>query len=163
MNTIARDQDTPEFQQLLKARQRVYSDATRYQILQLVLTVALPVAGAVSWRSRIRRPGPHVALYGLIATALDVTWMDRVQRRLLKVAAKISEEFDCRLLKMPWNSFVAGKREDAEIVGRRRSAVERRRIQRCRLVHRRRSDRAALNGSVGLAAADEPSIRTPPH
>ena len=43
MNTIARDQDTPEFQRLLKARQRVYSDATRYQILQLTLTVVLPV------------------------------------------------------------------------------------------------------------------------
>jgi hypothetical protein len=35
MNTIAHDQDTPEFQRLLKARQRVYADATRYQILQI--------------------------------------------------------------------------------------------------------------------------------
>lgn len=59
---------------------------------------------------------PYVALYGLIATALDVMWVDRMQRRLLKVAAKISEEFDCTLLKMPWNSFVAGKRGDAETI-----------------------------------------------
>jgi energy-converting hydrogenase Eha subunit E len=115
MNTIGRDQDTPEFQQLLKARQRVYSDATRYQILQMMLTVELPVAGAVL-ALVYQEARPYVALYGLIATALDVTWIDRMQRRLLKVAAKISEEFDCGLLKMPWNSFVAGKREDAEVV-----------------------------------------------
>src|SRR5438552_2149401 len=115
MNTIARDQDTPEFQRLLKARQRVYADATRYQILQMTLTVVLPVAGAVL-AFAYPEARPYVALYGLIATALDVTWVDRRQRWLLKVAAKISEEFDCSLLKMPWNSFVAGKREDAEVV-----------------------------------------------
>jgi hypothetical protein len=115
MNTIARDQDTAEFQRLLKARQRVYSDATLYQILQIVLTVVVSVAGAML---ALAYPGarPYVALYGLIATALDVMWVDRVQRRMLKVAAKISEELDCRLLQMPWNSFVAGKREDAEVV-----------------------------------------------
>jgi hypothetical protein len=114
MNTIAQDQDTPKFQRLLKARQRVYSDATRYQILQMTLTVALPVVGAILALAN-QEARPYVALYGLIATALDVMWVDRMQRRLLKVAAKISEEFDCGLLKMPWNSFVAGKREDAEV------------------------------------------------
>jgi hypothetical protein len=115
MNTISRDQDTPEFQRLLKARQRVYSDATRYQILQMVLTVALPIAGA-ALALAFQEARPYVALYGLIATALDVMWIDRIQRQLLKVAAKISEEFDCILLKMPWNSFVAGKREDVETI-----------------------------------------------
>jgi hypothetical protein len=115
MNTIDHDQDTPELQRLLKARQRIYADATRYQSLQIAITVVLPVLGAVL---SFLRPEtrPYVALYGLIATACDTTWIDRMQRRLLKVAAKVSEEFDCLLLKMPWNSFVAGKREDAEVV-----------------------------------------------
>lgn len=115
MNSIAQEQDLPVFQRLLKARQRIYSDATRYQILQMTLTVVLPVVGAVL-AFAYPQTRPYVALYGLIATALDVTWVDRMQRRLLKVAAKVSEEFDCGLLKMPWNSFVAGKREDAEVV-----------------------------------------------
>ena len=115
MNTIAQDQDSPEFQRLLKARQRVYSEATRYQILQLMLTVALPVIGAVLAFS-YSPARPYVACYGLIATGLDAMWVDRMQRRLLKVAAKISEEFDCGVLKMQWNAFVAGKREDAEVV-----------------------------------------------
>ncbi|MGJ4950041.1 S-4TM family putative pore-forming effector [Bradyrhizobium sp. HKCCYLS20291] len=115
MNTIAHDQDTPAFHRLLKARQRVYSDATRYQVLQIVLTVVLPAFGAIL---AFLRPEsrPYVALYGLIATAFDTMWIDRMQRRLLKIAAKISEEFDCGVLKIPWNSFVAGKREDAEVI-----------------------------------------------
>lgn len=115
MNTISHDQDAPPFQRLLKARQRVYADATRYQILQMALTVVLPVAGAMLAFVH-EEARPYVALYGLIATAADVMWIDRMQRRLLKVAAKISEEFDCGALKMPWNSFVAGKREDAEVI-----------------------------------------------
>lgn len=115
MNTIARDQDTTGYLRLLKARQRVYSDATRYQILQMILTVVLPVVGAVLALA-YPEARPYVALYGLIATALDVMWVDRMQRRLLKGAAKISEEFDCGILKMPWNSFVAGRREDAETI-----------------------------------------------
>ncbi|MCG6205838.1 S-4TM family putative pore-forming effector [Rhodopseudomonas sp. HC1] len=115
MNTIAHDQDSPEFQRLLKARQRIYGDATRCQLLQIIITVVLPVAGAVLAFVH-EEARPYVALYGLIATALDVTWIDRIQRRLLKVAAKISEEFDCGVLKMPWNSFVVGKREDVEVI-----------------------------------------------
>lgn len=115
MNTIAHDQDSAPFQRFLKARQRVYADATRYQVLQLLLTVMLPVGGAIL-AFRYPESRPYVALYGLIATGLDVMWIDRAQRRTLKVAAKISEEFDCGVLKMPWNVFVAGKREDAETV-----------------------------------------------
>lgn len=115
MNTIAYDQDTAPFQRLLKARQRIYSDATRYQILQFILTVVLPVCGAVL-AFFFPQARPWVAIYGLVATALDVMWIDRAQRRTLKVAATVSEEFDCGVLKMPWNVFVAGKREDAETV-----------------------------------------------
>lgn len=115
MNTIAQDQDTPEFQRLLKARQRIYSDATFYQIFQLILTVGLPVLGAAL--GFLYAPArPYVAIYGLVATALDVMWVDRAQRKLLKVAARISEQFDCGVLKMPWNVFVAGRPEDEEVI-----------------------------------------------
>ncbi|WP_024343160.1 S-4TM family putative pore-forming effector [Bradyrhizobium japonicum] len=66
MNEIAHDQDAPEFQRLLKARQRVYSYATHYQILQIILTVVVPVAGAMlAFAHQAARR--YVALYGLIA------------------------------------------------------------------------------------------------
>jgi hypothetical protein len=115
MNTIALDQDSPRFQKLLMARQKFYADATALQILQLITTVVIPVAGAVLavFAPQARA---YVALYGLVVTALDVMWIDREQRRVLKIAAKISEEFDCGVLQMPWNVFTAGKRVDVETV-----------------------------------------------
>lgn len=115
MNTIAHDQDTPANQRLLKARQCIYSDASRYQVLQLFLTVMLPVGGAVI-AFLYPQTRPYVAIYGLIATALDVMWIDRAQRRTLRVASRITEQFDCEVLKLPWNVFVAGRREDEEVI-----------------------------------------------
>jgi hypothetical protein len=72
MSTIAQDQDSPEFQRLLKARQRVYLEATRYQILQLMLTVALPVIGAVLAFS-YSPTRPYVACYGLMTKPAIIT------------------------------------------------------------------------------------------
>jgi hypothetical protein len=48
--------------------------------------------------------------------ALDLLWLDRSLRGKLKVAARISEDFDCGVLKMPWNNFAAGRRVDEEKV-----------------------------------------------
>lgn len=115
MNTIAKDQDLPAFQRVLKARQKIYADATVLQVTQFLTTVVFPVAGAIL--GTLYSPArPYVALYGLIVTALDVLWLDRSLRGKLKIAARISEEFDCGVLKMPWNSFAAGKRVDEEKV-----------------------------------------------
>jgi hypothetical protein len=115
MNTIAKDQDSPEYQRLLKARQKTYADATSLQVTQLVMTVLLSVAGAVL--GTLYAPArSYVALYGLIVTALDVMWLDRSQRAKLKVAARISEAFDCGVLKMQWNAFASGKPVDAETI-----------------------------------------------
>ena len=66
MNAIAKDQDSPEYQRLLKARQKTYADATSLQVTQLVMTVLLPVAGAVL--GTLYAPArSYVALYGLIS------------------------------------------------------------------------------------------------
>lgn len=113
MNTIAKDQDLPASQRVLKARQKIYADATVLQVTQFLATVVFPVAGAIL--GTLYSPArPYVALYSLIVTALDVLWLDRSLRGKLKMAARISEEFDCGVLKMSWNSFSAGKRVDEE-------------------------------------------------
>jgi hypothetical protein len=115
VNTIAQDQNSPPFQRLLKARQRVDREATRLQMVQLIATVLLPIAGA-ALATFVASSRPWVALYGLIVTVLDVFWIDRSQRERSKVAAKISEKFDCGVLKLPWNAFVVGKPVNAETV-----------------------------------------------
>jgi hypothetical protein len=115
MNTIREDQNSPPFQRLLRARQHVYWEATRLQIAQLIATVLLPVTGA-ALATFVATSRPWVALYGLVVTVLDVFWIDRSQRDRLKVAAKISEKFDCGLFRLPWNAFIAGKPANAETV-----------------------------------------------
>jgi hypothetical protein len=115
VNTIGEDQNSPPFQRLLKARQRVYQEATRLQIAQLIATVLLPLAGA-ALATFVASSRPWVALYGLIVTVLDVFWIDRSQRDRSKVAAKISEKFDCGVLQLPWNAFVVGKPVNAETI-----------------------------------------------
>jgi hypothetical protein len=115
MNPIAADQNTEIFQRLLRARARVYSEAVRLQIAQLMFTIVLPVFGAlVAMYNATSRP--YVAFAALIVTIMDVLWLDRSQRQKLKIAAKLSESFDCGVLRMPWNKFSAGKPVDAEVV-----------------------------------------------
>src|ERR1700738_4563793 len=99
MNQITADQDSPKFQRLLKARQKIYADATALQVTQFIATVLLPVTGAVL--GTLYSPArPYVALYGLVVAALDVLWLDRSLRGKLKEAARVSEEFDCGVLRL---------------------------------------------------------------
>ena len=60
----------------------------------------------------------YVAAISLIIAVLDTAWLDRWQRGKLKTSAKISEQFDCELLEMPWNKLVAGQRPDPEVIVR---------------------------------------------
>jgi SMODS-associating 4TM effector domain len=115
VNTIAQDQNSPPFLLLLKARQRVYREATGFQIVQLIATVLLPLAGA-ALATFVASSRPWVALYGLIVTVIDVFWIDRSQRDRSKTAAKISEKFDCGALRLPWNAFAVGKQINAETI-----------------------------------------------
>lgn len=112
MNSIPVDQNSPEFMRLMRARSRIYQEASRFQIAQLIVAVAVPVAGAIVGL-RYPEGRAYVAALALAATFLDVLWLDRAQRTKLKLAARISELFDCGLLGLPWNDFVAGKKPDA--------------------------------------------------
>ena len=113
MNNIATAQNLAPQIKLIRARQRMYRVATRWMILQIVLTVILPVIGALlilPW------PGlrPYVAFLSLSAVILDALSLDRQHRQLLKRAAKVAEEFDCKILELPWDQFTAGDKVDPE-------------------------------------------------
>ncbi|MES2443943.1 MAG: S-4TM family putative pore-forming effector [Pseudomonadota bacterium] len=121
MNQIARLQNEPRALELLKARQSTYRRASLVQGAQLVVAVVLPLAlaviGLVCEESR-----PWVAITALAAVIFDTLVLDRRQRLLLERAAKISEQFDCEILEMDWDSFTAGRKLDREtIVGTARS------------------------------------------
>jgi membrane protein YqaA with SNARE-associated domain len=115
MNQIPQIQNSDTQIGLLRARSQVYREATALLVLQFGFTVLLPVitAGAALLSPSIR---PYTAAVALVVSVLDVTALDRLQRAKLKLAAKIAEAFDCDVLGLPWNRFVAGNRADPETV-----------------------------------------------
>ena len=124
LNSISERQNEAHFLHLLRARQRIYMEASKLQVAQLLLVVLLPVLGAVAgliWPD-LR---PYVASLALVIAVLDTAWLDRWQRGKLKAAAKICEQFDCELMDLPWNRLVAGKRLDPEHIEAAASAWRR--------------------------------------
>lgn len=115
MNDIPAKQNSEPFLRLLRARSRVYDEAVRLQVMQLILTVAVPILtgfAGVFWEP-IR---PYVAIGALLIAIFDVAALDRMQRQKIKVAAKISECFDCALFDLDWNNFAIGKKVDPELI-----------------------------------------------
>jgi hypothetical protein len=107
MNEIASRENSEEFLRLMRARSQVYREAGWFQKAQLFLTVLVPlVAGLVGVFEPSFRP--YAGAFAVVITILDVSFLDRQQRKRLKVAAKISEKFDTGVLELPWNSFIGG-------------------------------------------------------
>lgn len=98
---------------LLRARTEIYARASRILVTQLTLTLLLPALGAllVVFMPAAR---PHVAALALAIAALDVLFLDRRQKLLIKRAAKIGESFDCAVLGLPWDQFNAGEPLEVE-------------------------------------------------
>ena len=115
MNDIAERQNTPHFLRLLRARSEIYRRATHLQLVQVTLTVVVPVVMAIValFMPAIR---PVAAAVSVSLTLIDIGFLDRALKRRLKTAALICERFDCDLLKLPWSKFAAGKPLEPEII-----------------------------------------------
>lgn len=120
-NTIPADQNAEQGQTLLKARQQCFSWATRLQIAQIVFTVLVPMiaaAAAIIWPTS----RPFVATIALFVLLIDTVVLDRLQKEHIKDAAKHAEEFDCFVLKLPWNDFLCGPKHPPEKTARAATA-----------------------------------------
>lgn len=115
LNSIPARQNGPQFMLLLRARSETYRRATQLQVIQLIVTVAVPVASAVIGLIFLD-VRPYVATIAIAVTLIDIAVLDRAMKRRLKTAALICEEFDCKLLEIPWNRFAAGKHPEHEII-----------------------------------------------
>jgi hypothetical protein len=116
MNEIAKRENSDDFLRLLRARSQIYQEAGYLQKAQLFLTVCVPlIAGLVG--VFVPDFAPYAGALSVIVTILDVWWLDRQQRKMLQVAAKISEQFDTGVLELPWNSFI-GQPIEPELIER---------------------------------------------
>lgn len=114
-NNIAREQNSEPVLRFLKARTVVYRKANLLVGLQILLTAVVPVLMAVAgiwlldWKSLF-------ALAGLSIALVDMLIIDRRLGKLSADAAKLAEEFDCRLFSLPWSDILVGQRLSPEAV-----------------------------------------------
>jgi len=112
-NSIPERQNEEDQLKFLRARQQTYAQATRFLVVQLVVTLLVPLLGAVL--AIVNPPAkPYVAAASLIVLLLDILWLDRRQKTLIKRAAKLAEQYDCAVLDLPWNEFTVGERIESE-------------------------------------------------
>jgi hypothetical protein len=114
MNNIITNQNTPEVLKLLRAQRVAYSNAKRYELFDVVsiIIAVLP---------------PILIIFGIviseILTIIAVIWTiisiySEIYRKSQTIlGAKIQEQFDITLFKIPWNSiFVGSKIELSTII-----------------------------------------------
>ena len=91
----------------------VYREANRIVVGQFFLVVLAPIAMAVIGLFCPELKS-HFVLAGLLIALFDVVIVDRALSVRISEAAKIAEEFDCRVLNIPWASVFVGSRYSFE-------------------------------------------------
>ena len=104
-NDIAVVQNLPPMLELLRARDRVYQRAKWFQGLYVVATIVLAIVGAAACTEL----KPFFGLAGILAMLLDVSFLEQYLKDLCKLGARLGEDFDTRVLRLPANTFVADK------------------------------------------------------
>jgi hypothetical protein len=83
-------------------------EVKRLQGLYFWLAVLLPVASLSlgHWAPRLQ---PWTGLVAFAATLIDITYLDPRNKARVKLTAQLQERFDTTVLRLPWNSLVAGE------------------------------------------------------
>lgn len=114
-NNITREQNSDSVLRFLKARTVVYRRANFLVGLQVLLTAVVPAVMAVAGVWLMDWKGVF-ALAGLSIALVDMLIIDRRLGKLSADAAKLAEEFDCRLFSLPWSEILVGHRLSPEMV-----------------------------------------------
>lgn len=115
LNTINLDQNEQKNLELLAAQRQLYSDAKIIQAIQLGIVVIIPILLALIF-AVFQEFKIWASLYGLCALLVDALVLDSVVQEKRKVAARIQELFDCKVLTLEWNNFCVGAKPDPETV-----------------------------------------------
>lgn len=109
MNAIPERQNRELHLQYMRAARRFYSDGKQLLALQMFLTIGVPMAGLIIG---LATPDPTikamVALLSLSIAIADASVLDRWIKGMVARGAKAQEQFDCGVLEIPWDQFVAG-------------------------------------------------------
>lgn len=99
MNTITTEQNEQKQLERLAAQRELYSSAKQRHVLQIVLTVIIPVILAVISLAKTE-VSVWAAIFGAGSFVIDIAFLEpAIKRRKIK-AAKIQELFDCDVLQL---------------------------------------------------------------
>jgi F0F1-type ATP synthase assembly protein I len=114
-NRIIEDQNTQQQLERLAAQRYIYSKSKKLVVLQMLLTIAIPITLTIS-ATIVQNLKVWAAFYGIFISFMDVAVIEQYQKSLKTCAAKIQELFDCDVLQMKWNELKMGNRPDIETV-----------------------------------------------
>lgn len=89
-------------------------------ILSVPCALAMSLA-ALRWPEAKVVTTPLSLLFGWI----DVLWLDRIQNDRKKIAAKMQEQFDCELFRLPWNEVRCSTPPETEMLNETAEAYQR--------------------------------------
>lgn len=115
MNNISQEQNTQRSLDLLAAQRQLYSDAKGLQMVSVIMSVPVVIA----WSILVALFPPlavYAALWGIIATLLELLFFSRLQKSTQEKAAKIQQIFDCEVLQFNWTSLNCGVRIEPEAI-----------------------------------------------
>jgi hypothetical protein len=115
MHNIPQEQNTQRRLELLAAQRQLYSDAKNLQMVSVIISVPVVIA----WSILVALFPPlavYSALWGIIATFLELLFFSRLQKTTQEKAAKIQQIFDCEVLEFNWASLNCGVRVEPETI-----------------------------------------------
>lgn len=104
MNQIPVEQNSQKQLERLAAQRELYSSAKTYYIIQIIITVAIPVILAVT-SSFYTQFAAFSAIFGVCSFVFDISIIEPIISRKKTKAAKIQELFDCDVLQIPKSSL----------------------------------------------------------
>lgn len=112
MNSISVDQNSPNFMNLLRAKSRSFSIATRLKTLSAIIALVIPAIGIILGYLSPSY-SPYIASLAVLSI-VDAAIIRRTMNRYIEEATVISEQFDTELYQLTWNGFLAKRPIDPE-------------------------------------------------
>lgn len=115
MNNIPQEQNSQRRLELLAAQRQLYSDAKNLQMLSVLISIPTVIVWSILV-ALFPSLAVYAALWGVIATFLEILVFSRLQKSTQEKAAKIQQIFDCEVLQFNWASLNCGIRVDPETI-----------------------------------------------
>lgn len=116
-------QNEPDQLNKILARRQIQRETNIALLVQILFVILVPSASAVFSFQYIEFK-PLAALIGIAVAVIDICVIDRIIKKRTAESARLQEEFDCALFRLPWNSVISGAKIDIRRVTKKAKAAQ---------------------------------------